>query len=123
MKIGCDILQVDRVRSLLKNVEKVFTCEEIEYASKFKNKEEHFAGFFCAKEAFIKATDLPLKDRFELTDVSVCHKENGRPYIKLTGKAKELFGDKECDVSISHSKDVAMAVVVIWNYSKQIEGV
>lgn len=113
MRIGCDILQVDRVLPLIDKANRVFSECEIEYAMKFKNHEEHFAGFFCAKEAFIKAIDLPLKDRFPLSDISVCHKDNGRPYIKLLGKAKEIIGDIDCDLSISHSKEVAMATVVL----------
>lgn len=113
MKIGCDILQVERIVPLLKNMRKVFSEDEINYALAFKNKEEHFAGFFCAKEAFIKAIDLPLNVRCPLYEISVYHTDIGRPYIKLLGGAYELIGDIKCDLSISHSKDVAMAVVLI----------
>lgn len=113
MRIGCDILQVDRVLPLIDKAQRVFSEDEIQYAMKFKNFKEHFAGFFCAKEAFIKAIDLPLKDRFPLSDISISHKDNGRPYIKLLGKAKEIIGELDCDLSISHSKDVAMAMVLL----------
>lgn len=121
MKIGCDVLQVERISQILNKPDKVFSKSEIDYAFKFKNFEEHFAGFFCAKEAFIKAIDLPLKDRFPLSEISVCHKDNGRPYIVLLGKAKEIIGEINCDLSISHSKDVAMAVVLLISAECEVE--
>ncbi len=64
---------------------------------------EHLAGIIAAKEAFFKA--LGKKPRF--LDIEIAHERTGRPYIKATQKFHTL------DVSISHDKDYATAVVIL----------
>ena len=39
------------------NLNRVFTKNEIEYSNKFKNKFEHLCGFYCVKEALVKALE------------------------------------------------------------------
>ena len=55
--------------------------KEIEYCNQFENKEEHFCGFFCVKEAFVKALD---DTAIHYSQIEVLHNENGKPYINVT---------------------------------------
>lgn len=113
MKIGNDIIEIARIKKTFNDIKKqsrVFTQREIEYANKKQNSMESFAGFFAVKESVVKALEGGL-----ITEVEVLHKENGAPYVVLSGKCKELFEKnfKEIEVSISHSNEYASAVVII----------
>lgn len=57
--IGIDIIEVERVKNQISKSngfrEKIFTEREIEYCESKKNKAQHYAARFAAKEAFFKA--------------------------------------------------------------------
>lgn len=103
--IGCDIIEVDRVKRL-KAPNRVFTINELEYAQKYKNPYIHLAGFFALKEAVIKAFDIPLN----IWQVEVLHKDNGAPYVRIL---KELDNQYEIECSISNIESLAMAVAIV----------
>ena len=63
--------------------------------------------------AFGKALGTGVRD-FELNDVTTLNDKLGAPYIILTGKALEIAGDKNISVSISHTKEYATAIVIIY---------
>ena len=59
---------------------------------------------------------LPVKS--SLTDVEILNDDLGCPHVLLTGKAIELFDRlkaKKIHISISHSKDYAVATCIIEN--------
>lgn len=112
--IGIDIEKIDRFKTLKKTqLKKIYTQNEIDYAFKFSEPYSHLAGMWCVKEAFIKAVknkNIPLKT------IEVLHKENGSPYINIIADLEEfLLDDNFCqiDISISHTDDIACAVVEI----------
>ncbi|MBE7082933.1 MAG: holo-[acyl-carrier-protein] synthase [Clostridiales bacterium] len=115
--LGIDILEVERIEKQISNenfISKVFTQNEINYVNQFKNKAEHYAGFFCAKESVMKA----LEDckQMSMTEIEVNHKPNGKPYVKLFGKALEVFEKtnfKTIEISISQTKTYATAVAML----------
>lgn len=107
MKIGTDIIEVERIENL-SNVEKIFFESELDYANKSVLKYQHLAGFFAVKEAVIKAVEGG-----SINEIEVCHKENGAPYVILHGKTKELLKDRNIEISISHIKLYATAICVI----------
>ena len=115
--LGIDIIEVERIEKNLQNssfLQKILTKQEIEYTSQFKDKSAHIAGFFCAKEAVMKALEECQNIAFK--DIEVCHLDTGKPYVKLYGKAKQVFDSKNCqtiEISISQTKTVATAVCVI----------
>lgn len=85
---------------------KIFTQAELAGASK----PENLAGIFAAKEAVIKALGKVLKLKAgDWKKIEIIKKRNGRPEVQL-----HEFNDKilSRDVSISHDKEYAMAVVV-----------
>lgn len=101
-KIGTDIVKISRIEKSMKSrhfLERVFTEKELAYC----RNPQSFAGIFAAKEAYFKACETGLK--FPLTDIEILHKDSGKPYIK---------GIENCDVSISHDGDYAIAAVILW---------
>ena len=116
MKIGVDVVDIDKFIDLTKAfIERVYTKNEIEYCEKFAKKQERYAGFFCAKEAFLKALDYNI-DGLSLREIEVSHKENGAPTIILYGNVKKIFSsltEKNISLSLSHSNNTAIAMVLI----------
>lgn len=104
--IGIDIVQVSRITKAVDQygdrfIEKVFTPEEVLYAKQKRRMGETLAGRFAAKEAFIKAVGKGISWK----NIEV-HQQEGNPYIIFKG---ERFDN----VSISHEKEYAVAVVQI----------
>ncbi len=116
MKIGVDVVDIDKFIDLTKAfIERVYTKNEIEYCEKFTNKQERFAGFFCVKEAFLKALDCNIEG-LSLSEIEVLHKENGAPIVILYGDVKKIFSslkEKNIIVSLSHSNKIGMATVIL----------
>lgn len=115
MKIGCDIVKVERIARCGEDFfEKYYSEEELEYAAKKAKPYETLAGMFAAKEAFAKATGKGFGNGFPVSDVVVLHEESGAPYYSLQGTAlKELKCIEKAHLSISHTSTEAMAFCVI----------
>jgi holo-[acyl-carrier protein] synthase len=109
--IGVDIIEVGRIQKLAEKsqrfLKRVFTDEEIRYCSGKKNKYQHLAARFAAKEAFFKA----LGKKINWIDVGVVNLSSGKPELAFQGKISFPF-DKSY-VSLSHLKDYAIAYVVL----------
>ncbi|MDD2445421.1 MAG: holo-ACP synthase [Clostridia bacterium] len=116
MKIGTDLTEVKKFYKKKEAFyKKLFTESEINYAKKYKNYAERFAGFFCVKEATMKALGQGY-DIIRFIDIETLHLECGKPFINLKETAKKSFeeqGGKKIEISISHTNDIAMAVVLI----------
>ena len=80
---------------------KIFTPDEIKYCLSQTDPYPHFAVRFCAKEAAVKA----LNEKIFLKNVEIKIVKQ-KPTIKLPGKKKGL-------VSLSHTKNYAVAFVMI----------
>ena len=119
---GVDLIELDRFRKALlsrgdsfKN--RVFTPAEIAYgeARGKTGSIQSYAARFCAKEAFVKALGTGIANGISFRDIEVVNKENGKPELTLTGEALSIFkemGAVSIDVSLTHSRDYAMAQVV-----------
>lgn len=119
MKVGIDILEIERFCEIEKDevkIKKMFTEKEIAYFNKFQHKLSHIAGTFCAKEAFVKALKTGFTKDISLLDVEILHKENGAPYINLNNeKIKNLLSSNtKVDISISHCQTTATAICIIF---------
>ncbi len=112
--IGIDIEKIERFEEWTEEgLKRIFSEKEIEYASKFENKLEHFCGFFCVKEAFVKALD---DDELSYREIEVLHNENGKPYINQTRYINSILKEhfkSRIEISISHCKEYATAVVLV----------
>jgi len=108
MKIGVDIVEVGRIKKLVKNSQflaKVYTPEEIAYCRAKKNCAQHFAVRFAAKEAVWKALG---ENGTALKHIGVVNMPGGKPHILIRGKRQ-----KSIDVSLSHTDNYAVAVALI----------
>lgn len=71
------------------------------------------AAAFAAKEAFSKALGTGISG-FSLREVELLHEDSGKPYLFLSGSAKELAGKLSFDVSVTHTDALASATVIAW---------
>ncbi len=109
--IGVDIIEVERIRRLAEKsprfLTRVFTPEEIQYCEGKKNKYQHLAARFAAKEAFFKA----LGKKINWTDVGIVNHPSGKPQMIIASKESLPFD--ETHVSVSHLRDYAVACVAL----------
>ena len=121
MKICCgtDIIEIDRIKKSIEKMDnrflnRVFTKKEIEYCeSKKEQKYQHYAARFAAKEAAFKTISYKLENKYQICwkDVEVVNNEQGKPIISIIGV--DIGDIKSIDLSLSHCKEYANAVVTI----------
>lgn len=118
---GVDIVDISRFERLLEegNVrlfERLFTSHEVEYCAGKAHSAQHYALRFAAKEAFLKACGLGLREGLTWHDVEVVNDTLGKPELRLHGKAQQIFTDMDLSktfVSLSHDGNFAVAMVVL----------
>jgi len=116
MQVGIDLVEIQRLKKSVQIpgfIQKVYSKDEIALYEKRKNSIEVLAGRFCVKEAFGKALGTGVRE-FELNEVSTLTDELGKPYIVLSGNAAEAAKGKQISVSITHTKEYASAVVILY---------
>jgi holo-[acyl-carrier protein] synthase len=117
--IGLDISEIPRIESSLQSYgeqfeRKVFTDEEIAYCRRFRYRvAEHYAARFAAKEAFSKAIGTGVRMGFRWREVGVTRRPGGPPQIALSGGMLERYGHLRMHLTLSHSGDMAIAVVIL----------
>ena len=109
--IGIDIIEVKRIKKLIEGnarfLKRIFTPKEIGYCLEKRNKHQHFAARFAAKEAFFKATGK----RIGWKDVELINLPSGQPLLKI--KPRESLNFDRAHVSVSHLEEYATAVVIL----------
>ena len=123
---GTDIIEVQRVEEKLVRTEslktKLFTPTEIAYCESKYRPAMHFAARFAAKEAFLKAMGTGWSGGHKFSEIEVVNNALGKPELFVHGKVKEFceaHGITGMEVSLSHIKDLAQAVVVLETKSKE----
>ena len=116
--IGIDAVEIDRFALMLERTpstrERLFTTEELEYASGFANPAPSLAARFAAREATMKALGVGL-GAFGFHDVWVRREISGRPMLMVEGAALDLArsaGVVRWNVSLTHTASIAIAHVV-----------
>jgi|SRR5882724_4951805 len=118
---GVDICEVERVRAAIERfgqrfLKRVFTAAEREYCESKRNRIERYAARFAAKEAAMKAIGTGLRRGVTWQDFEVGREAGGRPTILFSGKGAEFaakLGVKRAAISITHTKEQAMAQVIL----------
>jgi holo-[acyl-carrier protein] synthase len=117
---GTDIIEVQRVEEKLLRTEhlktKLFTPTEIAYCESKHRPALHFAARFAAKEAFLKAMGTGWSGGHQFSEIEIVNNPLGKPELFVHGKVKEFceaHGIGAMEVSLTHIKDVASAVVVL----------
>ena len=118
--VGIDMIEVERVASSINKEsgfrEMVFSVAEIAYCESKKNKFEHYAARFAAKESFFKALGTGWVENTLFNEVGVINNADGKPEIQLSGLTQSTInamGITKILVSLSHIKEVASAVVIL----------
>lgn len=116
LAVGIDIVEVPRIGRALARwgsrfQERVFTPgEQAECAGRVHS----LAARFAAKEAAAKALGTGI-GAIRWHDVEVICDREGKPHLHLRGRAREIAwrqGLREWAVSLSHTRDNAVAMVV-----------
>lgn len=118
--IGNDIIEISRIEKAIKKtnfITKVFTENEIKLFEIKGSRAEFFAGRFAAKEAISKALGTGFRE-FSLTDIEVLNNELGKPYVTFKNSIDSYNKKYFIDISISHCKEYAVAVAIIFEGGK-----
>lgn len=114
--LGVDIVEVARMEQIIVRspafTRRVFSEQERAYAEAHHRPAVHYAMFFAAKEAVLKALGTGFSRGIKVTDVEVVHEKSGRPNAVLHGRAKEIaaeLGVQELPLSLSRTHDTAVA--------------
>ena len=119
--LGVDIVEIARMRKIIDRspafVEKVYSAAERAYCDSHAHPEVHYATRFAAKEAVLKALGTGFSEGIGWLDVEVRRTSKGRPYVVLTGRAREVAreqGVREIPLSLSytHTDAVACAMAI-----------
>lgn len=119
--LGVDIVEIERMRRILERTPsfawRVFSEQERAYCDGKAAPEVHYATRFAAKEAVVKALGMGFADGIGVRDIEVRRTAKGRPYVVLTGRAREIAreqGVREMPVSLSftHTEAVACAMAI-----------
>jgi holo-[acyl-carrier protein] synthase len=118
--VGIDMIEVERVASGINKEsgfrEMVFSATEIAYCESKKNKFEHYAARFAAKEAFFKALGTGWVENTLFNEVEVINNADGKPEIRLLGSTLSTVdarGITKILVSLSHVRETASAIVIL----------
>jgi holo-[acyl-carrier protein] synthase len=116
LKTGVDIIEIPRIQAALDRygerfLQRVFTPAEI---AECRGRADSLSIRFAAKEATTKALGTGIGP-VSWREVETLHKRSGEPYLVLHGRAETIakfLGITTWAVSLSHSKEFGVAVVV-----------
>ncbi len=114
--VGIDIVEIKRIKQVMTRqprfAKRILTDNEYRRYIDLHNQRqvEFLAGRFAAKEAFMKAVGTGVSKEFTWQDVEIVNNERGKPIME--GSIEETI-----HLSISHSKDYAVAQVIIESLS------
>jgi holo-[acyl-carrier protein] synthase len=115
MKVGVDLIEIDRVRRALERPgfrERCFTEAERAYCDLRPNPAESYAARFAGKEAVGKALGCGV--RFTWKDVEIVGRP--KPRVSITGRTAAFasrVGAGAIDLSMTHSRELAAAICVV----------
>ncbi|AOT71697.1 holo-ACP synthase [Geosporobacter ferrireducens] len=126
--IGIDIIEVVRIKKAVEKnsrfLQRIFTENEIKYFEENSLQTVSIAGNFAAKEAVVKALGTGLR-AFSWTEMEIQRNSLGKPSVVLYGRAKrvaETLGVHQMLITISHSKDYAVAQAIALENLQPIKG-
>ena len=116
MTVGIDSVEIDRIAKLIGRgsfLKRFFSERENAEFEQRNFRPQHIAAAFAAKEAFSKTIGTGLIG-FDLRDVSLLHNESGKPYLSFENEILNRVSDMglDFDVSITHTDEIATAVVI-----------
>jgi holo-[acyl-carrier protein] synthase len=114
--IGTDIIEIERIRQAIERygdrfLNRVYTEAELKI---YGHRAHSLAASFASKEAVMKVLGTGNRG-VAWREIEVLFHKTGKPYIKLNGRAEKVaqkLGIKEIDVSMSHSRENAIAMAI-----------
>jgi holo-[acyl-carrier protein] synthase len=115
---GVDVIEIDRIEQALERwggrfLNRIYTESEIAYC---RGRAQSLAGRFAAKEAASKALGVGIR-RLRWRDIEILPDRMGKPHLHLHGGASDAAQRQQLDrfeVSITHSRTDAIAIVNAW---------
>ena len=115
LKVGVDIIEIDRVRRALERPgfrERCFTAAEREYCDSRPHPAQSYAARFAGKEAVGKALGCGV--RFTWREIEIVGRP--KPGVSLTGRTA-AFAERvragAIDLSMTHSREIAAAIAIV----------
>ena len=113
---GIDIIEIQRIREALaawghRFLHRIYTAREAEL---YGDSVDSLAVRFAGKEAVFKVLSKP-GIYLSWQDIEILSAEDGRPEVQLSGEALKRAGElgiRSLEISLSHSRDNAVAVVI-----------
>ncbi|HEX6513501.1 MAG TPA: holo-ACP synthase [Chloroflexota bacterium] len=114
--VGVDVVEIPRIRQAAERfggrfLDRVYTSAEQAYC---RGRAPQLAGRFAAKEAVSKALGTGIR-HIHWRNIEILPNKAGAPRVTLHGRAQQRFEAlklRSMEVSISHSRDNAVAVAI-----------
>lgn len=120
--IGTDLVDVERLAEKMEKKtgfkELVFSADEMTYCEARTFKYEHYAARFAAKESFLKAIGTGWSKGTAFNEIEIRNNAEGKPelgFLGVTAETVEKLNPGKIFVSLSHTKTMASAIVIIEN--------
>ncbi len=118
---GVDLAEVARIKASIERfgarfTERIYTPAEIAYVERKANRFERYAARFAAKEAGMKAIGTGWRHGVRWQDFEVTNLRSGKPTLRFYGvaaKFAEKLGVRNVSLSITHTKELGMAHVIL----------
>lgn len=118
---GVDIVEVARFQRFVDEgnealLERIFTPAEREYCRPRRACAQHYAARFAAKEAFVKALGMGIREGIGWRDVEVTHDSLDKPLFNFTPVAQARLQERRVlrsHLSLSHDGGMAIAMVIL----------
>lgn len=119
--LGTDMIEIARIEHSITRygeafLHRIYTPAEIAYCQmKRKNAAESFAARFAAKEAAAKALGTGISHGVTWREFEVLRPPGQRPTLHLSGRAASIashLGVRHVALSLSHTRDLAIAIVI-----------
>ncbi|MEE8443065.1 MAG: holo-ACP synthase [Dehalococcoidia bacterium] len=115
--MGVDIIEIERIGTTVERwgerfLRRIYTGGELAYC---RGRTPQLAARFAAKEAVMKALGTGRRG-VDWRDIEVVRRRGGRPAVQLQGRAfkvAERMGVTQVALSLSHSRDYAVASVML----------
>jgi holo-[acyl-carrier protein] synthase len=114
--VGVDIIEIHRIEATIAKfgdrfMRRIYTDLEIAFC---RGRSSELAARFAAKEAVMKAVGTGARG-LGWREIEILPNHRGKPLVYLHGRAAvraEKIGMEGIDISLSHSRDFAVAMVV-----------